>query len=391
VKLRIAAVLLLGVFLLDFGARLFLRLSNRHPGLLWPPRSVIEHRTDEFAYVARINNLGFRDRDAAIRPRLRRVLVIGDSFAYGWGVNAGESWPDLLERDLEIEVLNLGSPGSSPAQYAGVAERAVPLLRPDLVIVAVLQADDLLQCSMEQPPPPQRLRETARRVLPGLLDLFTLAAVRPLKVSAADFENIWKKQTAEFIPQMSAAERARFDALPAGAREAYRAGRLNPGLLFYSLRHSSFLKDEPEPSAVAKLAAHLARIRRLAKTMALSVPHRAYASPRDLDTVRALGFDAPPELLNSLAPDRAIHRASALAGVEFVTVTEPFHRQAAARPLYFRWDDHFNAEGHGIFARLVSQAPGLRRALPARRAASGERTARYHASFGTIPSDFILR
>ena len=88
----VAILMSLGVGLgitriLEWGAGWRLYASHRNAGLIWGPYSVVEHATEEFSYQARINNLGFRDRDFAVRRSpARRVLAIGDSFTYGWGV-----------------------------------------------------------------------------------------------------------------------------------------------------------------------------------------------------------------------------------------------------------------------------------------------------------------
>lgn len=97
------------------------------------------------------NALGFRDHEFPTgRSADCRVMAIGDSFTFGWGVSLEESWPKALETALRhdgfgVDVANLGLPGASPVDYANIADRAIPILKPDLVIVGVLQGDDLRQ------------------------------------------------------------------------------------------------------------------------------------------------------------------------------------------------------------------------------------------------------
>jgi hypothetical protein len=69
-----------------------------------------------------------------------RVLCVGPSISLGWGVAQEKSYPALLERQLEAEVINAGAPAAEPgglarwveAQGAGLdADLVVVLLRPD--------------------------------------------------------------------------------------------------------------------------------------------------------------------------------------------------------------------------------------------------------------------
>src|SRR5262249_37045840 len=57
-------------------------------GLVLPPGSRVVYETEEFRFAAKINRLGFRGREFTVErvPGRSRVLAIGDSFTYGWGV-----------------------------------------------------------------------------------------------------------------------------------------------------------------------------------------------------------------------------------------------------------------------------------------------------------------
>src|SRR5712691_154086 len=136
-------------------------VSSHEPGLIFP-RNVTRHfQTPEFSFTTTTNTLGFRDRDFSPDKNVKtRIVALGDSFTYGWGVEAEESWPKVLEQrlrssGLDLEIANLGKPGASPRDYADIAEKSISLLHPDIVIVGVLQGDDLAQ--MDAPPTPSRL------------------------------------------------------------------------------------------------------------------------------------------------------------------------------------------------------------------------------------------
>ena len=353
----------------------YLFSARKNAGLIWAPDSTVEHATSEFHYVAHINNLGFRDRDFARRkPAGRRIAVLGDSFTYGWGLSAEQSWPKVLEtrlRDagLAVEVANLGLPGAGPAEYAELAPRALAWLHPDLLIVAVLQADDLLQCadSARRPDPGwrQRLGSALSRLFPSLSQLAGLTHSDRLHVTSQDLRAIWKKQVRDFDANMNTEERARYHLLPSRIREMYAQGDLNPGILYFSMRYDTFMLDtcdlaqEATRREVAEMARRLREIHDAAanygaRAVVVSIPYRTYASARDLDAMRELGFQVDGAMIQTNKPDEAIRLACERAGLPFAQVTAAFRREASDQEFYFPLDGHFNALGARTYATLLT-------------------------------------
>ena len=60
----------------------------------------------EFRTQLQINRLGLRDDDAALEAP--EVVVLGDSYAMGWGVNQDETFSQVLARSTGQKVLNAG-------------------------------------------------------------------------------------------------------------------------------------------------------------------------------------------------------------------------------------------------------------------------------------------
>jgi len=96
-------------------------------------------------YEVRVNRLGFRGADIEERPAagVHRVLVLGDSVAFGEGLIETESFPVLLEAALNAgrhgayEVINAGVSGfNTTAEAALLRERGLPL-QPSTVVLAV--------------------------------------------------------------------------------------------------------------------------------------------------------------------------------------------------------------------------------------------------------------
>jgi lysophospholipase L1-like esterase len=86
---------------------------------------------------------GFRNDPEPAGERV--VLALGDSTTFGWSVEQAETFPARLEALLNTaagaeptwRVFNAGVPGYTSLQLRILAERLVPALRPDVVVVSV--------------------------------------------------------------------------------------------------------------------------------------------------------------------------------------------------------------------------------------------------------------
>lgn len=119
-------------------------------GYVHRPDWLAVHATDEFSVTVRTNALGLRGgpADAAKPAGSYRVLALGDSFPFGFGVEDAEAFPAVLERALapppgraRTEVLNAGIAGWSADQYLLFLETRGFALAPDLVLLAVSEND----------------------------------------------------------------------------------------------------------------------------------------------------------------------------------------------------------------------------------------------------------
>ena len=107
-----------------------------------------------------INTDGLRDRthlEHAAADTLR-VVCLGDSVTYGYGVSWEKSYPRFLERELNksgnVEVFNVALPGWSTRQQRIAYERIVRRYRPDYVILGVCLNDiPEMHNNLASPPP----------------------------------------------------------------------------------------------------------------------------------------------------------------------------------------------------------------------------------------------
>lgn len=91
------------------------------------------------------NSLGFRGRDIStiVPGRDDVIVVLGDSYAFGYGVTDEQAFPAVLERllqraypDLRVRVLALALPGYNSRQQLATLREFGPRIRPRLVLLA---------------------------------------------------------------------------------------------------------------------------------------------------------------------------------------------------------------------------------------------------------------
>jgi len=110
------------------------------------------------------NSLGYRERELGARdPGRYRIVVVGDSFTFGQGIEAPERFSNLVEGSLgpRYEVLNFGVPGHDMPQHLEVLGQVL-LLGPDFVLLQLF-INDFETAQMERPRPHPLISESAAR------------------------------------------------------------------------------------------------------------------------------------------------------------------------------------------------------------------------------------
>lgn len=136
-------VLEVGLRLADFPPPIEKAVLEVDPFLLWdmPPG-----QRSEQGVVVNVNSRGMRGPDFVVpKPSgTRRILALGDSSVYGFGVEDSEVFTSVMQKELgsPVEVLNGAVGGYSTIQSLRFLYRNIRDIDPDLILIANLWSDN---------------------------------------------------------------------------------------------------------------------------------------------------------------------------------------------------------------------------------------------------------
>lgn len=328
------------LFLRWFAPQAVARLADAGPGMLAHPPHMYVTDPDtgyalspgfdglfvrpEYQTPVHVNRLGLRGPEPRPHgPDTFRILALGDSFTWGYGVAEDDGWPRLLEallreryRERDVQVLNGGVPGfGTDEELAFLASRG-ELLRPDLVITMFFAGNDFEDNRAHA-------RDT-HEIRHGML-YDKVGADRRLLAPWWVRLNDWAKARSHFVSFVS--ERAGYLAMRAG--------------LFSALTRSS--SEHFSAADAARATALLADIVRTSTALG----------------ARSLLVYAPEKtqvLSGATRPPRAtavVRQAATLAKAPWLDLTPALRAAAQREETYYLMDGHWRAEGNAIVAKRL--------------------------------------
>jgi lysophospholipase L1-like esterase len=318
--------------------------------------------SSDFRVRYAIDEHGFRDVSGrTIRPEHPdrfRVLLFGDSFTEGFGVEQADSYARRLEAadPNDYEVWNLGRMGASPLFHVVMAREFVPRLAPDLVVVQLFD-NDLDENRFRHLP-----READGRVgaLPDRMRPRTGAAAwlgdawDGLALVQA-FDRLERRLGGKDIPRLF----VRVGSHVNGAAP----GPPSPDRLFPWYDPARTADWEPKLAEEEVLLRQLVSELRASGTRVLLVyvPHMPELVPGDPAASRARNPHA-----------QRIARVATELGVPLLDAIDVFAAPGRVPAhYYFERDQHWNAAGHALFAEALrttiedlGSAARMRMAIP---------------------------
>jgi hypothetical protein len=132
-------------------AKPFWEDRNRDFGVWHAPDREYRHLKSCFNVTYRTNAHGMRDVSREFKSEAPRVVVLGDSFVEGFGVNEKETLTDRLEQITQIPHLNFGTSGSFGLTQSWLLYKTLASkFDHDAVVISILPDNDFTDDDFEK-------------------------------------------------------------------------------------------------------------------------------------------------------------------------------------------------------------------------------------------------
>jgi len=292
----------------------------------------------EYRVPIRINSLGYRDREFSLgrQPGTCRILALGDSFTFGWGVREEETYSTLLEADLNaraagarVEIINAGYASGYAPDTALVYFRTQGFrLRPQIVLLGFFEGNDVSDELYTAWPTTDEEGWPTRVAT----DLYYIDTVGRLRTAG------WIGMGGAFVSDHR---------VLAAAKLAVRD-------------HSQFANFLIQRYRMLTLPAHQPVPENLPAPLPLEHHRAELKARRSLDGLRAWTKRSGADLVVLSIPFKGQTQASALlrswADATQTPLVDLAQLGAGQADLYFARDAHWAAEGHRRAARSIANA-----------------------------------
>lgn len=262
--------------------------------------------TGDYDVAVRINSHGLRDANDVATVGSDDILVVGDSFTWGWGVEAHDRFSDQLQILTGRRTFNLSTPTDLDGYAALLAYAKTLGSRAGRIVIAVCMENDLHLYGGAQPDePPPGNGGAFKDWLAGHSALYLLA--------------VTTVQQTPWLRDM-----------------AVRAGMIVPNL-------EGIAKNDYDPAVIDSSARRLQEIAERYRALVVLIPSRALWVGNS----------------RTRAIEERVHTAFIVAlqrrGIDVLDLQPVLEAQLAPLSYHFDNDGHWNVRGHALAAHAISQ------------------------------------
>jgi lysophospholipase L1-like esterase len=322
-------------------------ISHPYIGHLHKPNGTIILSSRDFQAAHHTDGYGFRN--AWPWPERAEIVVLGDSMAFGHGVEDEQAWPSILQRALpRSRVINLGLSGATPQQYLRVYETFGQKLHPQVLLVGLFVGNDFWDADAFD-----RWLQSGASVNYMVWRDFGM----PRRVGFSLREPVDSIMgTLRWKSFLFARKSALFNLLLHVRGEARRWLRSEPKI--FQLANGKQLQLLPSDFRSKTMGAQPDRRE---FQLVLEALHRIQLLAEEQNTQVLMVFQPSKEevylpLLDKTTPDPSgpLRNAFERLGIAYLDLTPAFRQRAAAgEQLFFEVDGHPNAVGYALIAEAV--------------------------------------
>ena len=349
--------LILFVFLIDRALAIYLNKTDYFTAMTADSFHIMD--TKEFSTSFRISSQGLRNRNVVMpKPKgTYRILAVGDSFTYGWGVSEEEKWTTLLEKKYQetgqkVEIINAGIPGYDLGAYIHACQSYKSRFDIDSVIVGFYSYEDLDQLAAIEANKNQ-LTKFLEKTFPTLIRL-RQPLIGPLfEQNSNESKNInvstsWKKWINVIIAQYPAILKKIEPAVKMDLLE----GKINANLVAIAAADPDYwlrALNDRDLEYIKRL--FYKELNRLKKNCAYNNPLYFLMIP-SMETVSkdyfpgrsGLGYNIDDRLL-TIDLDGLLKTPVTETGFIYLSLLPDF-RSDGCPNCYYLWDSHLTSTGH---------------------------------------------
>ncbi len=309
------------------------------------------HKSLEFYAGYSINAVGLRDREVSLKKPegTRRILLLGDSFTEGNGVEAKDAFPARLQALIDAaapstrwEILNAGEGSYSPLLHYLLLKERLIHLDPDLVILNLDLSDvyDDIQytklATFDPSGEPLAVRAEPERS-PGPWYVEAAYSLKDFLKEHTRLYNFLRRRIASLLTTRPE---------PSGDVRTDKYAMLRDG---YDLRDGG---DWSLTFGYIRRIRDLLAARRIPLWLTV-YPYGHQVSAREWHHGRVF-WSFEQRRVYTTAPQKQVEQLGQKMGIRVVNLTEDFlERSRKEFPLYFPYDGHFTPAGHAVAAAAI--------------------------------------